>query len=168
MQILTVLLFIVVVIASIAIAIIAIGREKFWARIGGEDLGPFDFQNLTRSPRPNDALLATKDTLPDDVTINLALPSFEKTPEDLMMALDVAMATSGIRHKRVDDGTDATQRRYITWTDKARFPDTNQFQASTIKNGATVLIAYARAHVGYSDAGNNLKRLTMLTKKLAD
>ena len=68
--------------------------------------------------------------------------------------------------RRVDDGSDPARARYVTRTPLMKFPDTNTFEAVTLENGRTGLVAYAAAQLGYSDGGNNRKRLEAVMERL--
>ncbi|MEQ8403327.1 MAG: DUF1499 domain-containing protein [Roseitalea porphyridii] len=139
------------------------GREQTWRTIAGDpDLGPFDLTAPERSGRPNDALLCTPG-LCEGATVDAELPVYAMAPGDLIDALRQAIEAQPDRKRRVDDGSDAAALRYVTWTETMRFPDTNQFLAVDLGEGRTGLIAYARAQLGYSDAGNNRARLQRWT-----
>ena len=156
-----------VVVALIAgAAFVLYGRENTWQRLAGNpDQGPFDLTALVRSDRPHDALLCSPG-LCEGVDADGALPVYEMTPEALIAALRTAIEGQPDRKRRVDDGTDPAALRFVTWTDTMRFPDTNQFLAIDLGDGRTGLVAYARAQVGYSDAGNNLARLQRWTSAI--
>jgi hypothetical protein len=161
--------FVGLVLLIVALAIVAtgafllVGREQSWRMIAGNpDLGPFDLTAPQRASRPNDALLCSPG-LCDDAKTDGALPVYAMAPEALIEALNAAVEAQPERKQRVDDGADPRALRYVTWTDTMRFPDTNQFLAVDLGDGTSGLVAYARAQVGYSDAGNNRARLTRWT-----
>ncbi len=158
------LLLLIVALAIVATgAFLLIGREQTWQMVAGDpDLGPFDLAAPQRAGRPNDALLCSPG-LCDGVKTDGELPVYAMTPEALIAALGTAIETQPERKERVDDGADRRALRYVTWTDTMRFPDTNQFLAVDLGDGTSGLVAYARAQVGYSDAGNNRARLTRWT-----
>ncbi|MCI5074296.1 DUF1499 domain-containing protein [Oricola sp.] len=165
---LAVLVAIVAVIAVAVAAFFLYGREQTWALIAGNpDLGPFERTAPARSPRPNDALLCTQG-LCDGVKVDAQLPDYAASPEELIASIDAAIRDLGIPVRRVDDGSDPTRARYVTWSPLMRFPDTNAFEAVPLDDGRTGLVAYARAQLGYSDGGANLKRLQAVTLNLGN
>ena len=127
------------------------GRERMWERAGPSDLGRVDFAALVRSPSPNDALAATPAL---GLDADVALPLYLATPDEVMAALDAAIAADG---GEVVEAT-PTLRRVVTRSRVMRFPDTNTVEAVPV-DGGTALRAYARATVGQSDFGANAARL---------
>lgn len=161
-----------IIVTLVAIIVIAglvfvlYGRENTWRAIAGDpDLGPFDLTNLTRSDRPNDALLCTPG-LCDGVNVDAPLPAYDMTVDALMAVLNEQINAQPDIKERVDNGENPAALRYVTWTNTMRFPDTNQFLAVDLGDGRTGLIAYARAQLGYSDQGNNRARLERWTAGL--
>ena len=61
--------------------------------------------------------------------------------------------------RRVDDGADARHLHYVTYSLAMRLPDLVSIEAVTFDDGRTGLILYARAQLGSSDFGANLRRL---------
>ena len=162
----TILLVLALAVALAGIAFVVAGREATWRRLAGNpDLGPFDLSAPQRSARPHDALLCTPG-LCEGRTVDVELPAFDVAPDALIAALDRVILADPGRKQRVDDGSDPLALRYVTWTGTMRFPDTNQFLAVALPDGRTGLVAYARAQLGYSDAGNNLARLKRWTASL--
>jgi hypothetical protein len=154
------------IIALVAIAFLSLGPARSWKMAAGNpDLGQFDIENPVRAKRPNDALLCTPG-LCGNVRIDGELPEYDLQPPALMQQIDKAFATLGERLERVDDGSEPDLRRYVTWTPGLGFPDTNSFEAVSLANGKTGLVAHARAQIGYSDRGNNRRRLREVTRKL--
>ncbi|MAZ18127.1 MAG: hypothetical protein CL535_17605 [Ahrensia sp.] len=164
-----VLSFAVVVAAIVAAAglfLVIAGPARTWQMIAGNpDLGWFDRSAPARSERPNDALMCTPG-LCDGVKVDRELPDYSDTPENLIGRIDEAMRAVAPYIRRVDDGGDPARARYITRTPLMRFPDTNSFEAVALENGQTGLVAYARAQLGYSDGGNNRKRLDAVIDRL--
>ncbi len=166
---LAILLVAVFALAIAATAFVVIGREATWRRLAGDpDLGPFDLANPVRSTRPHDALLCSPG-LCAGVRTDGALPIYDLPPAALIARLDQAViADTATIKQRVDDRIDPAALRYVTWTGTMRFPDTNQFLAVALPDGRTGLVAYARAQLGESDLGNNLKRLKRWTGTLTN
>ncbi|WP_421857695.1 DUF1499 domain-containing protein [Oricola sp.] len=154
------------ILAALIAAFFAIGPANVWKRIAGDpDLGPFERSAPSRTGRPNDALMCTPG-LCNGVEIDRELPGFDLEPEALIARIDTALKETGETAKRVDDGSNPARLRYVTWTARMGFPDTNSFEAVKLPDGGTGLVAYARAQLGYSDAGNNKRRLNGIVKAL--
>jgi uncharacterized protein (DUF1499 family) len=162
-----ILLIIVLLVFIAALSFIIYGREKSWQLFfGNADLGAIDLTNVKRTTKPHDALLCSADVCKSDAEINETLPTYNAKAEELIIMIDKAFQESGMIYERVDDRADPLAARYVTRSNLMRFPDTNQFVAIDNADGTASLIAYARAQIGYSDAGVNLKRLKAITAKL--
>lgn len=145
---------------------ITYGRAESWALVfGNPDLGSFDRAAPRRASHPNDALLCTP-VLCDGVAVDVELPDYAGPPERLIAGIDEAMRASGEIYRRVDDTSDPSQARYVTWTPLMRFPDTSSFEAVPLDNGRVGLVAYGRAQIGYSDRGVNRRRLERILGRL--
>lgn len=133
------------------------GPERLWANVAGPaDQGPVDFARLSRSPTPNDALACSPGGCPSG-DVDLALPVYPSAPADLMGLLDRTIGGDA-SVERVDDGSQATRRRYVVRTPLMRFPDTVNAEATSIAGG-TALRLYSRSLLGRGDFGANLARL---------
>ncbi|MEL6437007.1 MAG: DUF1499 domain-containing protein [Pseudomonadota bacterium] len=150
-----------------AIGFMAYGPANTWrALYGSPDLGPFDLATLQRASRPNDALFCTPGACPSGLEVSGELPAYDLEPEALLTLLqDAIMALPGTKDL-ADGNAAAGSIRIITWTPSLGFPDTNQFWAVKLPDGKTGLVAYARAQIGYSDTGNNARRLREWTALL--
>lgn len=143
------------------------GRESAWRIVAGDpDRGQFDLAAPERSPRANDALLCTP-AICGEIRRDGDLPEFDLPPAELISRVDEAFRSLGEKMQRVDDHADPARLRFVTWTPGLGFPDTNSFEAIALPNGRTGLAAYARAQIGYSDRGNNRRRLREVTSKLS-
>lgn len=165
-------LVLVLVIAAAAAAaglfLLIVGPARTWQMIAGDpDLGWFDRSAPARTGRPNDALLCTPG-LCDGVKVDRELPDYADPPEILIGKIDEALRAVAADIRRVDDGSDPARARYVTRTPLMRFPDTNSFEAVVLENGRTGLVAYAAAQLGYSDGGNNRKRLEAVIESLGE
>jgi uncharacterized protein (DUF1499 family) len=162
-----ILLIIALVLFLIALAFVGYGREKSWQLFfGNADLGKLDTANIKRTTKPHDALLCSTDACQSGVKSDDSLPKYNASAEELIKMIDKAFQNSSLLYLRVDDGSDPTYARYVTRSSLMRFPDTNQFFAIDNADGTSSLIAYARAQIGYSDAGANLKRLKSIIGNL--
>jgi len=159
-------LIIAAIVAAAGLVLIVMGPARTWQMMAGEpDLGWFDRSAPTRTGRPNDALFCTPG-LCDGVKVDRDLPDYADPPEILIGRIDEALRAMASDVRRVDDGSDPARARYVTRTPLMRFPDTNSFEAVVLENGRTGLVAYAAAQLGYSDGGNNRKRLEAVVERL--
>ncbi|MEM1378222.1 MAG: DUF1499 domain-containing protein [Pseudomonadota bacterium] len=163
------LLILAALVAIIAGYFMLVGPKNVWQQMyGSPDLGPFTLAELQRNSRPNDGLLCTPGACPEGIKSDGDLPAFDTAPAELLEELKTRVAETGEEFELVSDTPDDGTVRYVTWTPTMGFPDTNQFWAVEMPDGKTGLVAYARAQVGYSDAGNNLKRLKRWTALLSN
>ena len=150
-----------------AIASLIYGREIRWRLMAGNpDKGAIELQSIERSKHPNDALLCTSPLCKSGTKVDKILPAYELSAGEIIQSIDRQIRESGSLYERFDDQSDTTRARYVIWSKVMRYPDTMQFQAITLENGKTGLIAYGRAQVGGYDFGSNFKRLVELTKVL--
>lgn len=156
---------------SIAVAIIVIGavaltlfaRITQWQPVAGDpDQGPLALTAVERSGKPNDAYLCTVDLCVAEQTDGV-LPAYDASPDSVATRIETAMRDLA-NATRVDDGTDPMKLRFVTHTPTLRFPDTTWFELEPLDEGRTGIRAFARAQLGHSDAGNNRKRLVMVTE----
>jgi len=161
----SILVVFVLVVALIASAFFVIGPKTVWTAIAGPpDQGALDFTKLKRSTRPHDALLCTP-PLCDGLTVDGQLPTYSGKPHDVLDKLQQSALSDTPLINRVDDGANPLARRYVVHTPIMRFPDTIWVEAQEM-NDRTGLRLYARAQIGHSDLGNNLKRLKRWTDAL--
>lgn len=155
----SVLSIVVIALAVAALVFVLYGRERTWTTIAGPaDLGPIDLTEVQRTQKPHDALLCTQG-LCNGVDVDATLPAYNQSPEELIASLDGAAKQTTDRLTRVDDGSDPHSARYVTRSNLMRYPDTVWLQATTLEDGSTGLMAYARAQIGHSDLGANKARL---------
>lgn len=156
------------IVAAAVLFVVLAGPARTWQMIAGDpDLGWFDRASPARTGRPNDALLCTPG-LCGGGDVDRELPDYAASPAELIGKVDEAMRALSDDVVRVDDGNDPARARYVTRTALMRFPDTNSFEAVTLENGRTGLVAYAAAQLGYSDGGNNRKRLEAVAARIAE
>jgi hypothetical protein len=156
---LTILIAFAALVAILVAFFLVYGRAETWRLVAGDpDLGQFDRSAPARSEQPNDALFCTPG-LCEGVPVDRELPEYTMPPGELIERIVAAMDEIAPVAERVDDGGDPAQARFVTYTEALRFPDTNSFEAVTLGDGRTGLVAYARAQLGKSDVGNNRKRL---------
>ena len=147
------------VLAAVCVAILffVYGRERSWLLVAGSpDPGRMDISTVKRSPTANDALACTRN-LRDDCDFDM--PAFSEKPEQLSAMLADRVAAADALAHRVDDRTDPTHLRFVTYSPLMRFPDLVSFQLVEMPDGQTGVMAYARAQLGRSDFGANRARL---------
>ena len=154
----TSLLVIVVILAILGVAFVLYGREESWeALFGSPDLGPITFATLTKTSRPNQALVCPPDVCkaaqPDIIPPVYAVPV-----ADLRRALRRIIDMEPHSERVAADATALTER-YVIRTNLMRFPDTIRVQFIDLGNNTSTVAIYAQAQIGYSDAGVNKARL---------
>jgi len=144
-------------IAIAAVLFLGYGREKSWERVAGPpDSRRIDLLSVRRSESTNDAMAGTAGLRSD---IDIVLPAFGQSPAVLLQQIARQVKAVDPLAERIDDGDDPFYLHYVTYSPHMRFPDLVSFQAMSLKDGRTGLIAYARAQLGRFDFGANRKRL---------
>ncbi|MEM9733679.1 MAG: DUF1499 domain-containing protein [Pseudomonadota bacterium] len=141
------------------------GFEKVWERTNGPaDLGLVVFETLKKGPKPNQALICPQNMCSaedrDSVSPRYALSA------DAMKKAFIKSLEGETHLHRVDDDSDPMQIRYVQHTPLLRFPDTISVRFIPLDENRSTIALYARAQVGYSDMGNNLKRLNRWLSRL--
>ena len=154
----TSVLIIVVILALCGAVFVLYGREKSWeALFGSPDLGPVTFATLTKTSRPNQALLCPrhvcKAAQPD------IIPPVYAVPVDDLRRTFRRLIDAEPRSERVAADVTAHTERYVIRTNLMRFPDTIRVQFIDLGNHTSTLAIYAQAQIGYSDRGVNKARL---------
>lgn len=152
------------VLAILAIAfllfVVVIGRERTWEMVAGKpDRGPYDFAQARRSPTSNDALACSEGLCAEP---DFTIATFEGSPEAVIERFAQRLLSSDKLARRVDDGTDPSRARFVTYSPMMRFPDTIDLAAQKRPDGRTGIMAYARAQLGKKDLGKNRERLEAL------
>ncbi|WP_340162169.1 DUF1499 domain-containing protein [uncultured Hoeflea sp.] len=156
----TILLCALLLVGAVIAAFILYGRERSWELLAGSpDRGQRDFSNNQRSPTDNDALACSPGLCAD--------PDFEIAPFDDAPAIAIERLSQRLMKtdplaRRVDDRTDQSRARFVTYSPLMRFPDVIHLEARPLPDGRTGIMAYARAQLGKSDMGKNLERLRSL------
>ncbi len=147
-----------------AIVFIGYGRERSWERLAGSpDRGRFDLMTVSRSSTPNDAVAASAGLRAD---ADIVLPVYDAGASALLQRIAATIESSDPLARRVDDGADSSHLRYVTYSPGMRFPDLISIEAVAMEDGRTGLILYARAQLGRSDFGANLRRLRVYLEGL--
>jgi hypothetical protein len=157
----TLLLSLVALMAIVSLLFfVVIGREKSWEMIAGSpDSGPYDFSVAERSPSGNDALACTEGLCENP---DFMIPAFDDAPEIAIERLAQRLLSSDGLARRVDDRSNPSRARFVTYSPTMRFPDMIHLEARPLPNGQTGIMAYAKAQLGAEDFGKNLARLKAL------
>ncbi len=152
------MLIIVVILAVLGAVFVLYGREKSWeALFGSPDLGPVTFATLTKTSRPNQALLCPPDVCkaaqPDMIP-----PVYAVSVDDLRRTFRRTIDMEPRSERVAENGTAHTER-YVMRTNLMRFPDTIRVQFIDLGNNTSTVAIYAQAQIGYSDRGVNKARL---------
>lgn len=157
----TLFLSVVALIAIVSLLFfVVIGREKSWEMIAGSpDRGPYDFAADERSPTSNDALACTEGLCKNP---DFTIAAFADAPEVALERLAQRLLSTDPLARRVDDRSNPTRARFVTYSPTMRFPDMIHLEARAMPNGQTGIMAYAKAQLGAKDLGKNLARLKAL------
>jgi len=142
----------VIIIALLAAAVVVGARFVMSAPPGA----PLDFATLTRPDSPNTYLLApdsASQAEPDGTA-----PWFDMPPADLAEAWK-AVAEEQPKTVKVWESEDGLQVSYVQRTPLMSYPDTITAQVITNSDNQSSLMVYSRSHYGYSDMGQNKKRI---------
>lgn len=144
------------------------GWEKVWTSVSGPaDLGPVQFEGLTKGPKPNQVLICP-DGLCNDKDRDRASPVY---------AVDMAMLKTALVKSleeepgltRVDDGSDPRRLRYVQRSRLLRFPDTIRIKFYPLDDepGSTLAL-YGQSQIGSGDFGINLERANRWLGRLGE
>ncbi len=147
----------------IALTLVAIatffllGPQRVWQMtVGDPDTGAMSVDNITRTGKPNDALMvpAWARDRPDSTPI----PAFAVDADTLYTTLVARLEALGTVTWAEQDAT-ARYARGITFSPGLKFPDINHIWAVEGEDGTSGLFLYAAAQMGTSDQGKNRERL---------
>lgn len=153
-----------------ALGVVIIGWDSMWNKIGGPaDLGTVNFQTLTKTPNPNQALICPTGFCPaaeaedqvDQISPLYALPVAELA-QQILNSL-----THEQNLERVDDRSDPLKMRFVQRTPKLRFPDTIRLEIIPMGDNQSSLALYSQSQIGKSDLGVNKERVDRWLKRLA-
>ncbi len=143
---------------AISIAFFAFDRDGFWNRtVGNPDLGQTDFSNLKPSKKPNEGLVCPEGYCPNRTPDQIS-PTYALSASELRSKLSKALEPKP-NVTRVDNNEDTTKLRYLTRTPLMHYPDTMSIDFIPLGDNKSTLAIHAKAQVGTSDLGNNLKRI---------
>ena len=150
-----VLLWIVLIVAAVGAAMTLYGRENTWELFGAADQGDVNFATLVRGSKPNQFIICPADHCPSAKT-DMPAPVYAATPEQLSIAFqEIAQADPLTR--LVESGS--AKSRFVQRTPLMRYPDTIVVEFLPVGEEGATFAALSRSQVGYSDGGENEKRL---------
>ncbi len=156
MRVVKVIVLILLLFVGAAIAFFAIGPERVWNAFGDADLGPVEFETLTRCSSPNDSLACPQDIC--TVESDVSAPRFAVPVNRLIEAFEV-MVSGESDLERVDGDDDPMMRRYVQRTKLMRYPDTINVRFVALDGESSTIALYSRSQLGKSDLGANAARL---------
>lgn len=152
------------ILAAITAAFFLAGPERVWGLFGPPDLGPVEFETLTRRTTPNDSLAcppgvckAASDVTPPEYGVGAA---------ELRLAFGKMIAAEP-RIANVATDTVALTDRYIQRSALMRYPDTIVVRFFDRPEGRSTLALYSRSQLGRGDMGVNRARLERWLKQLS-
>jgi hypothetical protein len=132
-----------------------------WQRIGAAtgtrpDLGPVDFQSLTRRASPNDSLACPQEACPM-ARADIDPPVYTSAAARLKERLRAALA----QESRVTELAPVSDLhlRFVQRSFLMRYPDVVDVLFLPRSSGSATLAIYSRSAVGHSDLGVNRARI---------
>jgi len=141
-----------------------VGFEKVWRFAGPADLGPVVWEGLSKTKKPNQALVCPKG-LCNDAHMDRESPVYGVDVATLKTAL-LKMVNEERATERVDDLASETELRFVTYSARLRFPDTTRVRLIALDDKRSTIALYAQSQIGTSDLGVNFARLKRWLKKL--
>ena len=161
------MLQILIVTAALVLVIVAaffvLGPDRIWGVFGTPDLGPVDFETLSRRSSPNDALVCPPGLC--KAASDLSSPVFEVDARQLREAMINALASRPRLSLVNCDDTTLTDR-YVQRSALVGFPDTIVIRYINQPEGRSTLAIYSRSQIGYGDMGVNRARIERWLQEL--
>jgi len=131
---------------------------------GSPDLGPIDFETMSRRATPNDALACPPGFCPN-AAADFDPGVFAGSDEVLRERFAAAALADGdaIPVYRSDAPGRPLQDRYVQRTRLMRFPDTIDVRFIALGDDTATLAIYSRSQIGSADMGVNLARIRRWT-----
>jgi len=143
----------------------AFGWDKVWEKAAGPaDLGPVVFEDLRKTPKPNQALICP-DGLCNEKDRDAKSPVYDLSVDELKAAFVESLAEE-TSLERVDDKSDPLAMRFVQRTRLLRFPDTIRVRFFALGNDSSTLALYGQSQIGQSDMGVNMQRLKRWLRRL--
>lgn len=162
----TLLSWIIGMLSLVIVAFFLVGPDRVWQMTTGPaDMGAMTLETLTRTGKPNDALIGPADALP--MAPDVESPVFAVPAEELFQQIIARIeATGTVTWVEQNDG--ALYARALTFSPLMRFPDTNHIWVAPVDETHATLVLYAAAKLGQSDLGKNRERLDGWIDLLSD
>ena len=143
------------------------GWHKIWVHaFGPADMGPVQFEELTKGPRPNQALVCPKGVCLDKDR-DIVSPVYALSALQLRdVLLNALQKEEGL--ERVDDGSDPLALRFVARTRRLQFPDTVRVRFYNLNDDSATIAIYSQSQIGRSDFGVNLARVRRWLKRLKE
>lgn len=143
------------------------GREESWAALfGPADLGPYDFNQPTRSGKLNDTLAcppgACAKGVPDLETPRYAIPAANL----FAIAHGIVAKLPGKSHI-IGANPVGMRLRAVIYSPVMRVPSTLSVMVEPTPDGGSELFVYSRSQVGYYDMGRNTANIVDLMDGIA-
>ncbi|MEM8750778.1 MAG: DUF1499 domain-containing protein [Pseudomonadota bacterium] len=143
----------------------AYGWEKVWPRFfGNPDQGQVQFSTLTKTPKPNQALVCPEGYCVER-HVDMTAPTYALSVEELRAAFLTSIEGEE-RLERVDDNNEPNRLRFVQRTKLMRFPDTINIEFLPQADGRSSLAVFSQSQIGTSDFGVNLARLERWLERL--
>ena len=161
----TLAVIIVLLVAAIAVSYLLLEKRPGYgvyyglAKLTGSplDIGPVNWETLTRHTTPNDALVCPARLCPQ-ATPDREPRVYRTEPSALLARLKEIVRADG-NTAELYCGTDCGERaRFIQYTRLMRYPDTIDIAAFPATEGSTLAI-YSRSLIGRGDFGVNRARI---------
>jgi uncharacterized protein (DUF1499 family) len=147
--------------------VLAYGRAAVWTDLfGPADLGPYDFDQPTRTGKMNDALACPANSAGClQAGYDRAIPLFAVDGPTLYAAARARVAALPWVEV-VEDAGDRLVFRAVVRTPVFGFPDTLSFRVREVEPGRSALWLYSRSQIGHADLGTNERRLRQIIRAL--
>lgn len=156
------LVLVVGLVATALVFFLAYGRENFWILIAGSaDRGPQNIASFRRSSTANDALASTEGIRQDS---EITLRRYNELPAFLIKRVSARIESVDPLARRVDDGRNPLQIRYVSYSPTLRFPNFIFAESIAMDGDQAGLLIYAGAQIGKTDFGANRSYIHRLLK----
>jgi uncharacterized protein (DUF1499 family) len=143
------------------------GIDDAYALLFGKaDLGPVEFETLTRRRSGNDALACPAGVCPR-ASADLVPPLYP-VPAERLREIVRAAAAADRGTELIYSGSRDLQDRFLVRTPLMRFPDTVDALAIARGTRESTLALYSRSQIGLSDFGANRARLVRWLARIDD
>ena len=150
------LVVIAALVLTTLVVLLMIGPDRAWSGFGNPDLGPVEFQTLTRRTSPNDALACPPNFC--EAKRDLSPPTFAMNARELRKTMAEVLKLEP-RLIRVHSDDETLTDRYVQRTALLQFPDTIVVRYLVRPQEHSTLAIYSRSKIGYSDLGANRARI---------